>query len=91
MDVVTITNNQDVGLMKTKDIRTWISLHQRSLKDENMEEHWESIEKYLEVLKTEYDLRYPLVNILREIKEVLDNIQTSIIQLKGDKNGNTKN
>ncbi len=84
MSQVTVTDVQDVGLMKTKDIRTWISLHQRSLKDENMEEHWKAIGDDLEILKTEYDLRYPLVTILREIKEVLDNIQTSIIQLKGE-------
>lgn len=71
MPTVTITDSTDVGEMKTDVIRHWISLHQRSLLDKEMTEHWKEIQKDLDVLQSEYNLRYPEAQALRSINETL--------------------
>ncbi len=71
MTQVTITDSTDVGEMKTDVIRHWISLHQRSLVDEEMTQHWKEIKKDLDILQTEYDLRHPEAQALRSINKTL--------------------
>ena len=67
---ITVTDTQDVALMKDDDIRKWISLHQRSLKDETMQEYWEKIQEDLDVLMIEYNLRNPLMEISETLKGI---------------------
>jgi hypothetical protein len=87
MPTVTITNSTDVGEMKTDVIRHWISLHQRSLKDKEMTEHWKEIQKDLDVLKSENDLRHPEVQALWAINETLLLMNETLKSLcKGAKN-----
>ncbi len=78
MTQITVTDKNDVAMMDIEDIRKWISLHQRALKDENMKDHWEAIENDLEILIPEYELRNPSIAILRKICEVLKSIETQL-------------
>jgi len=71
MTTVTVTDSTDVGEMQTDTIRHWISLHQRSLIDEEMKEHWKEIQKDLDVLQSEFNLRKPEAQALWAINETL--------------------
>ncbi len=86
---VTVTDIQNVSLMKDDDIRTWISLHTQALEDEGMKEHWEAIEKDLEILQGEWDLRNPLVVKLKEICELLKSIETQLKLIVKEKDDGT--
>ncbi len=89
---VTVTDVNDVSAMETDDIRKWISMHRRALKDDSMSKYHDSIRDDLSVLLDEYELRFPLVPVLRDICEVLKSIDISLNQLKGEeKNGTTEN
>ncbi|GAH13020.1 unnamed protein product [marine sediment metagenome] len=82
---VTVTDTTDVAMMKINDIRTWISLHKRALKDSNMEEHWEDIQNDLGVLQDEFDLRNPLIASLKEMNVHLGSIENHLrllVQIK---------
>lgn len=87
MSQVTVTDVQEVALMETDDIRKWISLHQKSLKDNNMSEYHDAIRVDLEVLQAEYDLRNPLVIAIKDLTMVVKQLNE---RLKEKQNGNTK-
>jgi len=85
MNKLTVTDKTDVALMEIEDIRKWISLHKRALKNSDLQEHWEDIQNDLSVLRDEYDLRNPLIVALKEMNVHLGNIETHLrllVQIK---------
>lgn len=80
---VTVTDTTDVAMMKDDDIRKWISLHKRALKNSIMQKHWEAIQNDLYVLQDEWDLRNPLIISLKEMNTHLGNIETHLRLLVG--------
>ena len=83
---VTITDIQEVAMMDIDDIQKWISLHRKSLKDDNMAEYHDAIKTDLEVLQDEYDLRNPLVVAIKDLTEHVKQLNET---LKEKQNGNT--
>lgn len=83
---VTITDIQEVALMDTDDIRKWISLHQKSLKDEEMAEYYDVIKDDLEILKAEFRLRNPMVVAIKELTKAVNELKEII---KEKQHGNT--
>ena len=89
MSQVTVTDVSDISAMETDDIRKWISMHRRALKDDSMAKYHDAIRDDMSVLLDEYELRNPLVPVLREICEVLKSIDISLNQLKKEKENGT--
>jgi len=87
MSQVTVTDVQEVAMMDTDDIRKWISLHQKSLKDDEMADYHDTIRSDLEVLQAEYDLRNPLVIAIKDLTYFVKQLNET---LKEKENGNTK-
>lgn len=86
-DVITVTDKQEVAFMKTKDIRGWISLHRKALKDDSMKEHYFAIKNDLRKLEDEYNLRFPLVAAIKDLTDMVKQLNET---LKEKQNGNTK-
>lgn len=84
---VTITDVQEVALMETDDIRKWISLHRKSLKDESMVDYHDAIKADQDILIEEYKLRNPMVVAVKELTKAVNELKETI---KEKKNGTTK-
>lgn len=87
MSQVTITDVQEVALMETDDIRKWISLHRKSLKDEEMADYHDTIKADLDILVEEFKLRNPMIVAIKELTKAVNELKETI---KEKKNGTTK-